>query len=1025
MKRFFLFVAALGIMTAISAVAFQQPQQIFPYLDWPKEAPAGKPTTAILLEFGLNDANVRDWSGTATVSGAKVVHREGYRFRSEDKLVGQTAWEASSHRGMRVPKGQPAVSKLEPIATIGVVLHLQDAQPDARVAIALKDGEKAEVALGDVRAGKKLDLWNGAATVRLITTATPVADGPTEDDFPAAAWAPDGSLWVVYVAYHLLEDERRIEAPQLKEQPADFKKYHTPGGRDQVMMRRFRNGKWDKPIEVTKADMDINRVAIGMAGEGGFWLTYSAQKTPGIHQIFGRACNARGQFGDEVAITTGPRDLNPVMCTDANGQPLLGFQSWNASGVASVHMRRFQAQFGGGWTAGPIVNTTGDASNAWYPAVAGGPLGRYALAYDFHSRNINVLGANYDVYLLDGTHGAFNLAPAFHRIASTSKFEARPSVVYDTSGRLWVAYEEGPEKWGKDYGALDSKDGNPLYNERHIRVVCHQNEIPRAQKVGLSRPVAELPTSKYDAPRLPFEAVKTNQYERATRYAYPTIGLDGAGNIWVAYRQNFGSRYSSHPGAYWLTFVRRLEGDKWSEPIEVHHSDGLLDSRPVLLPHPSGGLLIVHNTDGRYTTPETIDNQIYASVVNLPGKPPPPKLVPHNSGTNPSTPEATAEHHAVNRIQGLSCMAGGKKYQHRRGEYHRHTEISWDGAPDGSLEDMFRYAIDAVRFDWIGNGDHDNGAGREYSWWLTQKLTDAYAVPNKFTTMFTYERSVGYPHGHRNVMFAQRGIRTLPRLAPPPGEKGVAGVHADDTKMLYRYLKEFNGICAMHTSATGMGTDWRDNDPVHEPIVEIYQGDRMSYEYQGAPRAGYDPKGGMEPANVGGWQPLGFINLALKEKGYKLGFQASSDHWSTHISFFTVLVEAGPRTTVQEDRQALLDAIKKRHCYGATDNIWVYFRWGKDGPYIMGDEVPDAVNQVTLGIDVVGTGPIAKVDVLRDSEVVETFAGDKIPGATNHSLQRLWTEPKPLPGKHYYYIRVLQEDNEIAWASPIWVDVKK
>ena len=28
--------------------------------------------------------------------------------------------------------------------------------------------------------------------------------------------------------------------------------------------------------------------------------------------------------------------------------------------------------------------------------------------------------------------------------------------------------------------------------------------------------------------------------------------------------------------------------------------------------------------------------------------------------------------------------------------------------------------------DWGGCCDHDNGSGREYSWWLEQKLTDAY-----------------------------------------------------------------------------------------------------------------------------------------------------------------------------------------------------------------------------------------------------------------------------------------------------------
>src|SRR5439155_721124 len=123
-----------------------------------------------------------------------------------------------------------------------------------------------------------------------------------------------------------------------------------------------------------------------------------------------------------------------------------------------------------------------------------------------------------------------------------------------------------------------------------------------------------------------------------------------------------------------------------------------------------------------------------------------------------------------------------------------------------------------------------------------------------------------------------------------------------------------------HTSATGMGTDWRDNDPVVEPIVELYQGDRMSYEHEGAPRAGYDPKTGTEPANIAGWYPKGFINLAL-EKGHKLGFQASSDHWSTHISYMIVLAE-------KNERKAILDAVKKRHVYAATDNILVDFRSG-------------------------------------------------------------------------------------------------
>src|SRR5262249_52121524 len=313
------------------------------------------------------------------------------------------------------------------------------------------------------------------------------------------------------------------------------------------------------------------------------------------------------------------------------------------------------------------------------------------------------------------------------------------------------------------------------------------------------------------------------------------------------------------------------------------------------------------------------------------------------------------------------------------------------------------YAIDCAGLDWIGNGDHDNGAGREYAWWLIQKMTDAYHVPKAFTPMFTYERSVAYPHGHRNCVFAKRGVLTLPRLSEPDQSKRVGGVHADDTKMLYRYLHEQDGICAVHTSATSMGTDWRDNDPQVEPFVEIYQGDRMSYEHEDAPRAGYDPQSGKKPANIAGWYPKGYINLAL-EKGYRLGFESSSDHWSTHISYCIVLAET-------HDRQGILDGMKKRHCYGATDDIIVDLR---SSGHVMGEEFK--TNAVpALQFTVIGVKPLARIDILKDSEVAETIKTDQ------RQYRGTWTDPKPGAGVHWYYLRVLQSDEELAWASPLWI----
>ena len=73
--------------------------------------------------------------------------------------------------------------------------------------------------------------------------------------------------------------------------------------------------------------------------------------------------------------------------------------------------------------------------------------------------------------------------------------------------------------------------------------------------------------------------------------------------------------------------------------------------------------------------------------------------------------------------------------------------------------------------------------------------------------MFSYERSVAFPEGHRNVVFARRGIRVLPNM--PKMANNLEG-HAPDTQMLYRYLRQYNGIVASHTSGTDMGTDWRE-----------------------------------------------------------------------------------------------------------------------------------------------------------------------------------------------------------------------
>ena len=180
-----------------------------------------------------------------------------------------------------------------------------------------------------------------------------------------------------------------------------------------------------------------------------------------------------------------------------------------------------------------------------------------------------------------------------------------------------------------------------------------------------------------------------------------------------------------------------------------------------------------------------------------------------------------AERPAIAKLRDYRVKSAAGDLKLVRGEFHSHSEISYDGALDGTLLDQWRYILYAVGLDWVGCCDHDNGGAREYTWWTTQKLTDMFYTPGKFTPMFSYERSVAYPEGHRNVIFAQRGVRPLPRL---PITKAEASGPAPDTQMFYAYLKQFGGVTASHTSGTDMGTDWRNNDPDSEPIVENLSG---------------------------------------------------------------------------------------------------------------------------------------------------------------------------------------------------------
>jgi hypothetical protein len=795
----------------------------------------------------------------------------------------------------------------------------------------------------------------------------------------------------------------------------DFAPLAEPPGGDQVFLTRCSHAACAEPIAISDPHRDLYKPAVAVDGSGHVWVFWSENKD-GNFDLYARMVEG-GRAGKTERLTTDPgADIAPAATTDAEGHVWVAWQAFR-NGLGQIHaLPQKNTSFGS------EIVVASSSSDEWNPVIAAAPGGGVAIAWDTYRKG------DYDVYFrtLDASGELGPETP----VAASLRYEAYPSITYDLSGRLWIAWEESDEGWGKDFGAYQTT-GIALYQGRWVRVrVWDKSQPHTAGDLDLVLP--GIPSWRVDSMSRQSDPVsgtqpdpdiaekrKPNQPSQPPLRPlnnFPRLLADGNGRIWLAYRTPQ-PVWWSHLGTVWFENVVSFDGASWSNPIFIPHSDNLLDNRPALVSTAPGELLIVHSSDGRQQFPPLLRtlkeapaqmgpenerkaemdlyyNQLYLTRLVLPAKVASPQLMPARP-SEVATAAASPEAAAVRRLREYRARLGRGEYQILRGEFHRHTEVSTDGGRDGTLFDTWRYALDTAALEWIGCCDHDNGSGREYSWWTNQKLDDIFLIPGRFTPMFNYERSVSYPEGHRNIIMAQRGVRTLPRL--PRVQPETPG-NAPDTQMLYAYLRYFDGVVGSHTSGTSMGTDWRDNDTLREPVVEIYQGLRQSYEMPEAPRAN------RANDSLGGYRPKGYISLAL-DKGYLLGFEASSDHVSTHMSY-TMLYATGT------DRRAVLEALKKRRVYAATDNILADVRCGD---HLMGEQFESA-ELPTLKVKLIGTAPFAQVHVVKDGRYV--YAAQPKTAEVEFTWQDLAAED----GKQsYYYVRGEQQDGQVVWASPFWI----
>lgn len=140
------------------------------------------------------------------------------------------------------------------------------------------------------------------------------------------------------------------------------------------------------------------------------------------------------------------------------------------------------------------------------------------------------------------------------------------------------------------------------------------------------------------------------------------------------------------------------------------------------------------------------------------------------------------------------------------------------------------------------------------------------------------------------------------------------------------------------------------------------------------------------------------------------GYLRPKHDWDNQeIGMAAVAVYAPERT-----RESVFRALYDRRTY-ATSGDRIVLNFSVDG-HPMGTEFRTE-SPPELIVEAVGTAPIALVELKKNSKVVGTFT----PKQTSVKLE--WRDDDFKSGRSsHYYARILQEDNEEAISSPVWVN---
>ena len=325
------------------------------------------------------------------------------------------------------------------------------------------------------------------------------------------------------------------------------------------------------------------------------------------------------------------------------------------------------------------------------------------------------------------------------------------------------------------------------------------------------------------------------------------------------------------------------------------------------------------------------------------------------------------------------------------GDLHCHGMYHADGRSIGTPDELYAYGRDVAGLDFAAVTD---GRGWEGNGWIdTQEAANRHYAPGGFVAFKGFE--YGYGKGHRNVIYRDCVVEPSP----------------DFSEGFFDYYRGRKDILSI-PHHTKVRTDWDYYDPELEPLVEVY-----SCWGSGAEHA--DPLWNKSELAGGGV----FSGLA---RGYRMGFIGSGDshagspgrsfaqdrQWFMHQKSGLACVY-----TAELTREAIFDALRGRHCY-ATTGIRTILEFSVDGCEMGGElkvrdrEAPRAIRIHAIGTDrlrmlrvIKNNAELVRRELERDEEFFEYYD-------TSEAQQ-----------DDFYYARIVQEDGNTIWSSPVWIDL--